>query len=100
MLGGGISGLSSAYFISKEFPNSKITVFEKQKKLGGWIKSNKVHVPGGDVTFESGPRTLRNSTPTAALVHDSNIAALYDSLLFELDPRIRTERPAHVHEAQ
>lgn len=68
MLGGGISGLSSAYFISKEFPKSKITVFEQQKELGGWIKSSKVQVPGGDVTFESGPRTLRKATPTAALV--------------------------------
>ena len=68
VLGGGIAGLSSAYFASKEFPNSKITVYESGKETGGWIKSKRVHVPGGDVLFESGPRTLRNATPTAYLV--------------------------------
>ena len=68
VLGGGIAGLSSAYFASKEFPNSKITVYESGAETGGWIRSKRVQVPGGDVLFESGPRTLRNATPTAHLV--------------------------------
>jgi oxygen-dependent protoporphyrinogen oxidase len=68
VLGGGIAGLSSAYFASKEFPNSKITVYESGNEKGGWIKSKRVQVPGGDVLFEAGPRTLRNATPTAHLV--------------------------------
>lgn len=68
VFGGGIAGLSSAYFVSKEFPDSKITVFEAGKETGGWIKSKRVDVPGGDVLFELGPRTLRNATPTASLV--------------------------------
>jgi oxygen-dependent protoporphyrinogen oxidase len=68
VLGSGVAGLSSAYFASKEFPNSKITVFEAGKEKGGWIKSRKVEVPGGEVIFELGPRTLRNATVTAHLV--------------------------------
>tara|TARA_R110002003_G_scaffold391_14_gene19504 strand:+ start:5358 stop:5705 length:348 start_codon:yes stop_codon:yes gene_type:complete len=68
ILGGGVAGLSSAYFISREFPKSKVTVFEAGKETGGWIKSKRVEVPGGDIIFESGPRTLRNATPTAHLV--------------------------------
>jgi oxygen-dependent protoporphyrinogen oxidase len=73
ILGGGIAGLSSAYFVSKEFPNAKITLFEAGKETGGWIKSRRVQVEGhdgkkGEVLFELGPRTLRNSTVTAGLV--------------------------------
>lgn len=71
VLGGGIAGLASAYFISKEFPRSKITIFESSKEAGGWIKSQRVRVNGGDVLFEYGPRTLRpgySALPTAQLV--------------------------------
>lgn len=68
VLGGGIAGLSSAFFASKEFPHSKITVYEGGKSIGGWLSSKRVQVPGGDVLFEAGPRTLRNATPTAHLV--------------------------------
>jgi oxygen-dependent protoporphyrinogen oxidase len=68
VLGGGIAGLASAYFVSREFPKSKVTVFEAGKDSGGWVKSKKVQVPGGEVIFELGPRTLRNATPTAHLV--------------------------------
>ncbi len=68
VLGGGIAGLSSAYFASKEFPNSKITVYESGDQTGGWIRSKRVEVPGGEITFETGPRTLRNASVTAHLV--------------------------------
>jgi oxygen-dependent protoporphyrinogen oxidase len=73
ILGGGIAGLSSAYFVSKTFPKAQITLFEKGKETGGWIQSRRVEVEGedgkkGEVLFELGPRTLRNSTVTAGLV--------------------------------
>jgi oxygen-dependent protoporphyrinogen oxidase len=68
ILGGGVAGLSSAYFVAREFPKSKITVFEAGSNTGGWMKSKRVAVPGGDVIFEYGARTLRNATPTAHLV--------------------------------
>ena len=59
VLGGGISGLASAYYVSQEFPQSKITVHEANKDSGGWIQSRRVEVPGGNVLFEYGARTLR-----------------------------------------
>jgi oxygen-dependent protoporphyrinogen oxidase len=84
ILGGGIAGLSSAYFIAREFPKSQVVVFEAGKDTGGWIKSRRVEVidsegKEGNVLFELGPRTLRNSTVTAGLVcrthlHNSGIA--------------------------
>lgn len=65
VLGGGISGLASAYYVSKEFPQSKITVHEANRSDegngsgAGWIRSERRDVPGGEVLFEHGPRTLR-----------------------------------------
>lgn len=72
ILGGGVTGLASAYFISQEFPNAKIIIFEAGKETGGWVKSRRLDVPGSDknVLFELGPRTLRNATPTAFLVQE------------------------------
>lgn len=68
VLGGGITGLASAYFVAKEFPKSVITIFEAGKETGGWIRTKHVEVPGGAVAFESGPRTLRNAPVTGHLV--------------------------------
>lgn len=76
VLGGGISGLASAHFVAKEFPNSNITVFESAKEAGGWLRSRRTAVPGGDVVFEYGPRTLRpglSSVATVQLVSMYNI---------------------------
>ncbi|KAI8938448.1 hypothetical protein NX059_004340 [Plenodomus lindquistii] len=71
VFGGGIAGLSSAYFIGKEFPQAKITVFEGGQQLGGWIRTQRIDLGGSeDVVFEQGPRTLRNSTVTASLIQE------------------------------
>ncbi|KAF8633159.1 hypothetical protein AX17_004660 [Amanita inopinata Kibby_2008] len=64
VLGGGITGLSSAFHLSRRFPSSLITLVEKQPRLGGWIRSERVTVspppsPSSSVVLEAGPRTLR-----------------------------------------
>ncbi|KAF2711386.1 Protoporphyrinogen oxidase [Pleomassaria siparia CBS 279.74] len=79
IIGGGISGLSSAHFVAKEFPNSKITIFDSQEESGGWLRSRRVEVPGGDVIFEYGPRTLRPGPYTLPTIHD---LGLEDHVLF------------------
>ncbi|KAI8346169.1 protoporphyrinogen oxidase [Blakeslea trispora] len=74
VLGGGISGLSAAYYLARLAPKTtKITLIEGKNRLGGWIKSRRV-APGkytsqtelpptstekNSVLFEGGPRTLR-----------------------------------------
>ncbi|KAJ3180839.1 oxygen-dependent protoporphyrinogen oxidase [Gaertneriomyces sp. JEL0708] len=66
VLGGGISGLSTAYYLSKLLPkSSSITLFEKDH-IGGWIRSER---HGGHL-FELGPRTLRPSGEAGAAVLD------------------------------
>lgn len=62
VLGGGITGLSTAYYLSRSLPNVTITLYEGSGRMGGWLNSKRESVPGGGyVTFEQGPRTLRKS---------------------------------------
>jgi len=61
VLGGGLTGLSAAYHLSRRYPKALITLVEKQNRLGGWVQSTRVKVPDTDSTvlLESGPRTIR-----------------------------------------
>lgn len=63
ILGGGITGLSSAYYLSQQLPAANITLYEATESLGGWLRSRHVDVGNGTVVFEQGPRTLRPHTP-------------------------------------
>lgn len=63
ILGGGITGLSSAYYLSQQLPAANITLYESTERLGGWLRSKHVDVGNGTVVFEQGPRTLRPHTP-------------------------------------
>ncbi|KAI8083661.1 protoporphyrinogen oxidase [Thamnidium elegans] len=71
VLGGGISGLSAAYYLARlSPPTTKIVLIEAKDRLGGWIKSNKLNTTTNDssVLFESGPRTLRPKGPSGTLL--------------------------------
>lgn len=61
VLGAGLTGLSSAYHLSRLFPKSKITLVEKQLRLGGWVQTERKEIQqlGASVLLEGGPRTLR-----------------------------------------
>ncbi len=61
VVGGGVTGLATAYNLRKTLPHARITLFEAKKKLGGWLDSEPVPVDDGEVLFEWGPRTLRNN---------------------------------------
>jgi hypothetical protein len=71
ILGGGISGLTTAIFTlmmhEKKYPGAKlpkITIYEAGNRLGGWMQTAKV-VPGigySPVYMEQGPRTIRLSS--------------------------------------
>ena len=43
IIGGGISGLSAAYYLQKQFPSAAITVFEASSRVGGVLKTEKQH---------------------------------------------------------
>ena len=66
VVGGGIAGLATAYYLSKK-EDVNVTLYEAANRLGGWIQTKHVDVPGGKVLFEQGPRTLRPALPNGIL---------------------------------
>ncbi len=70
VLGGGITGLASAFYLSQELPNAKITLYEGSNRLGGWLHTKYIDVGNGQVVFEQGPRTLRPSMPNGFVTLD------------------------------
>lgn len=74
ILGGGISGLSAAYYCVENPKLQSAVLYEASNRLGGWIKS--VTLPNG-IIFEKGPRTIRPQGPagqnTLELAHKLNL---------------------------
>lgn len=70
ILGGGITGLASAYYLAQQLPHSQITLIEGSSRLGGWLRSTQVDVGNGNVVFEQGPRTLRPTRPNGWVTLD------------------------------
>lgn len=84
ILGGGVAGLASAYYLSQSLPSTKITVYEAAPRMGGWLHSEKVKIDDGEILFERGPRTLRpvgNGVLTGRLISD---LGLQDETIFTL----------------
>ncbi|WP_068469084.1 protoporphyrinogen oxidase [Candidatus Protochlamydia phocaeensis] len=57
ILGAGISGLATAWFLKKQLgAEANLTVLEKNSRIGGWIQSAQVD----GFLFEQGPRSCRS----------------------------------------
>jgi len=61
VLGGGITGLATAFHLSRRIPQAKITLVENQDRVGGWMRSERIELGSGKghMVLEAGPRTLR-----------------------------------------
>lgn len=78
VLGGGITGLTSAWQLAQDPNCTDIQLVEKSNRLGGWIDSETIPVEGGNVVFEYGPRTLRSMLPgSLPLLHLVSDTLLY-----------------------
>ncbi|RCI11489.1 hypothetical protein L249_7297 [Ophiocordyceps polyrhachis-furcata BCC 54312] len=80
VIGGGLTGLTTAYRLAKQQPRStKITLYEASSRLGGWIQTDyaEVDVGGvrGRISLERGARTM-SSLHTSTWRFDD--LALYD----------------------
>ena len=62
VLGGGISGLAAAHYLSKLPHVKEVVVLESTKRLGGWINSTRED----GLVYEHGPRTVRPPGPQGA----------------------------------
>ncbi|KXG47996.1 Protoporphyrinogen oxidase [Penicillium griseofulvum] len=82
VLGGGITGLTSAWQLAQDPMCRQINLFEKTDRLGGWIDSEIVPVDGGNIVFEYGPRTLKSSLPgSLPLLYLATNLGLYKDLI-------------------
>ncbi|KAJ1737783.1 oxygen-dependent protoporphyrinogen oxidase [Coemansia sp. Benny D160-2] len=68
VLGGGISGLSAAWYLSQRLPPTvKVQLIEGSSRLGGWVRSEIRQAGGASFLAEKGPRTLRTGSSREAL---------------------------------
>lgn len=79
VLGGGISGLSALWHLSKLLPDAEVTLLEKSNRLGGWIQTGFVD----GFLFEQGPRTF-SSARSPSLLRLITDVGLEKDLLFSL----------------
>ena len=65
IIGGGISGLSAAYYAHKKMPAAKITLLESGLHWGGKITTDRVEMDGKNFIIEGGPDTFLATKPWA-----------------------------------
>ena len=78
VIGGGVTGLACAYYITRQLPKANVTIYEASDRLGGWLSSKRVPVKDGSILLEAGPRTLRpadNGMLACALVRPDYYAS-------------------------
>jgi oxygen-dependent protoporphyrinogen oxidase len=63
IIGGGIAGLSAAYYAAKQIPNAEITLLESDSRWGGKISTDRVVFDDGQFIIEGGPDTFLASKP-------------------------------------
>ncbi|EAQ93372.1 hypothetical protein CHGG_01607 [Chaetomium globosum CBS 148.51] len=83
ILGGGLTGLSTAWYLTRFLPEAKITIYEAQTRVGGWIQTDKVEVktPDGTVGTVHFERAARMITPQTGV---SRVAKWDDLVFFDL----------------
>src|SRR5215216_4612991 len=65
IVGGGIAGLSAAYYATKNIPEAQITLVESSDRWGGKITTDRVPFDHGQFIIEGGPDTFLATKPYA-----------------------------------
>ncbi len=65
IIGGGIAGLSAAYYARKQAPDAHVVLLEAGHRWGGKITTDRVPFDGGEFIIEGGPDTFLASKPWA-----------------------------------
>ncbi|KAK3300301.1 uncharacterized protein B0H64DRAFT_380544 [Chaetomium fimeti] len=100
ILGGGLTGLSTAWHLTRVLPKAKITIYEAQTRMGGWIETDKVEVKTpdggvGTVHFERAARMIKPQT------EDKRVPKWDDLLFFEMVTELNlTDQLMHLKKAE
>ncbi len=65
IIGGGIAGLSAAYYATKKAPGAQITLLESDSRWGGKIITDRATFEDGQFIIEGGPDTFLATKPYA-----------------------------------
>lgn len=65
IIGGGIAGLSAAYYATKKLPDAQITLLESSDRWGGKITTDRANFDDGQFIIEGGPDTFLATKPYA-----------------------------------
>ena len=65
VIGGGIAGLSAAYYAQKNIPDATVTLIESDSHWGGKIITDRVSFNDGQFIIEGGPDTFLATKPYA-----------------------------------
>ncbi len=65
IIGGGIAGLSAAYYAAQKQPDAQITLIESADRWGGKITTDRVTFDDGTFIIEGGPDTFLATKPYA-----------------------------------
>ncbi|MBI3737590.1 MAG: protoporphyrinogen oxidase [Chloroflexi bacterium] len=65
IVGGGIAGLSAAYYATKKDPSAQITLIESSNRWGGKITTDRAAFDDGKFIIEGGPDTFLATKPYA-----------------------------------
>ncbi|KAK0383266.1 hypothetical protein NLU13_9179 [Sarocladium strictum] len=99
IIGGGLTGLTAAYYMASVVrPSTKITIYEANSRLGGWVRTDQVPVDVGGkkgiVNFERGPRSLSSLTKNTARFDD---LVFYDLCIrLGLKPQVAPTLPRYL----
>lgn len=63
IVGGGIAGLSAAYYARRNSPEAEITLLEASDRWGGKIRTDRVEFDDGQFIIEGGPDTFLATKP-------------------------------------
>lgn len=65
IIGGGIAGLSAAWYATQFLPQARIMLLESSQRWGGKIVTERIHLDGGQFIVEGGPDTFLATKPWA-----------------------------------
>src|SRR5512141_137918 len=65
IIGGGIAGLSAAYYATKKLPDAQIILLESSDRWGGKISTDRATFDVGQFIIEGGPDTFLSTKPYA-----------------------------------